>query len=97
MLSATNLAAFMANYDLFKTEIKKNPMTVEWREDFKKVIAFTEDKIYRDIPFVPRRCVYRSPCNYISVRMTYIHGGNTERVILLYRRLVSSSSSAASF
>ncbi len=35
--SATKLAAFMADCDLFQIEITKNYTTTEWREDLKKV------------------------------------------------------------
>ena len=35
--SATRLAAFMTDFDLFVIEITKNYTTVEWREDIKKV------------------------------------------------------------
>ena len=36
--SATKLAAFMAEYELFMIEITKNYTTIEWREDIKKVL-----------------------------------------------------------
>ena len=35
--SASKLATFMADYDLFQIEITKNYTTVEWREDLKRV------------------------------------------------------------
>ena len=35
--SATRLAAFMADFDLFMIEITKNYTATEWREDMKKV------------------------------------------------------------
>ena len=39
--SATRLATFMADYDLFQIEITRNYTKNEWREDVKKV-ALTE-------------------------------------------------------
>eukprot|EP00795_Rhopilema_esculentum_P009610 gene9610-17369_t len=36
--SATKLATFMANYDLFQIEISKNYTKNEWRDDLKKVL-----------------------------------------------------------
>ena len=56
-LSATNLA----NYDLFQTEITKNLTTVEWREDLKKVITFTEDKII----YIYIHYMKKSPCGTV--------------------------------
>lgn len=35
--SATRLATFMADYDLFQIEISKNYTKNDWREDLKKV------------------------------------------------------------
>ena len=35
--SATRLATFMADYDLFQIEITRNYTKTEWREDVKKV------------------------------------------------------------
>ena len=35
--SATRLATFMADYDLFQIEITRNYTKSEWREDVKKV------------------------------------------------------------
>ena len=35
--SATRLATFMADYDLFQIEITRNYTKNEWREDVKKV------------------------------------------------------------
>ena len=35
--SATKLATFMADYDLFQIEITKSYTSVEWRDDIKKV------------------------------------------------------------
>lgn len=35
--SATKLASFMSDYDLFQIEITKNYTTNEWRDDLKKV------------------------------------------------------------
>jgi dynein heavy chain len=39
--SATKLAAFMADYDLFMIEITKNYTASEWREDMKKVLVLS--------------------------------------------------------
>lgn len=39
--SATRLATFMADYDLFQIEITRNYTKSEWREDVKKVSAIT--------------------------------------------------------
>ncbi|XP_065826535.1 dynein axonemal heavy chain 3-like isoform X2 [Oscarella lobularis] len=36
--SATKLATFMADYDLFQIEITKSYTSVEWRDDIKKVV-----------------------------------------------------------
>jgi len=35
--SATKLATYMADYDLFQIEISRNYTMSEWREDIKKV------------------------------------------------------------
>ena len=35
--SATKLAAFMNDFDLFQIEITKNYTSTEWRDDIKKV------------------------------------------------------------
>ena len=37
--SATRLATFMADYDLFQIEITRNYTKNEWREDVKKVLC----------------------------------------------------------
>jgi P-loop containing dynein motor region D4 len=37
--SATKLAAYMTDYDLFQIEISRNYTTNEWREDMKKVCS----------------------------------------------------------
>ena len=39
--SATRLATFMADYDLFQIEITRNYTKSEWREDVKKVSVST--------------------------------------------------------
>ena len=39
--SATRLATFMADYDLFQIEITRNYTKNEWREDVKKVPVMT--------------------------------------------------------
>lgn len=39
--SATRLATFMADYDLFQIEITRNYTKSEWREDVKKVSVIT--------------------------------------------------------
>jgi len=39
--SATRLATFMADYDLFQIEITRNYTKSEWREDVKKVSVMT--------------------------------------------------------
>ena len=36
--SASKLATFMADYDLFQIEISKNYTTVEWRDDLKRLL-----------------------------------------------------------
>eukprot|EP00117_Sycon_ciliatum_P023820 scpid1450/ scgid20157/ Dynein heavy chain 3, axonemal; Axonemal beta dynein heavy chain 3; Ciliary dynein heavy chain 3 len=36
--SASKMAAFMADYDLFQIELTKNYTTVEWRDDLKKIM-----------------------------------------------------------
>ena len=38
--SATRLATFMADYDLFQIEITKSYTKTEWRDDIKKVIRY---------------------------------------------------------
>ena len=43
--SATRLATFMADYDLFQIEITRNYTKNEWREDVKKV-AVTDNSCY---------------------------------------------------
>ena len=37
--SASKLATFMADYDLFQIEITKNYTNVEWRDDLKKLLV----------------------------------------------------------
>jgi len=38
--SATKLATYMADYDLFQIEISRNYSMNEWREDIKRVCCF---------------------------------------------------------
>ena len=50
--SATRLATFMADYDLFQIEITRNYTKSEWREDVKKVILCRSDQITPGMPVV---------------------------------------------
>lgn len=50
--SATRLATFMADYDLFQIEITRNYTKSEWREDVKKVILCRSGQITPGMPVV---------------------------------------------
>jgi dynein heavy chain len=42
--SATKLAAFMSDYELFQIEITKNYTFLEWREDVKRMLRKAGDQ-----------------------------------------------------
>lgn len=66
--SATKLATFMADYDLFQIEISKNYTKNEWREDLKKV-CYNISLVFH---FLIKGKYYSIDMTYIITKYYYI-------------------------
>ena len=75
--SATRLATFMADYDLFQIEITRNYTKSEWREDVKKVSVMACQGYFAFV------FVGLSRCNDLAQRFLSANGENP--IFALYR------------
>ena len=75
--SATRLATFMADYDLFQIEITRNYTKSEWREDVKKVLLMVFQGYFAFV------FVELSQCSDLAQRFLSANGENP--IFALYR------------
>ena len=70
--SATKMASFMADYELFQIEITKNYGFAEWREDIKKVNTNTNFFIVAESFIANKEALKQlSPCPSLGTTNAY--------------------------
>lgn len=74
--SATRLATFMADYDLFQIEITRNYTKSEWREDVKKVLLMVFQGYFVFVGL--------SQCNDLAQR--FLPANSENPIFALYRQ-----------